>query len=112
LSAQGEKVIVFAIVAGLLSVLSVGFATLRAPVSALALPVVLILVSIVAVRRDLRHVHRHGWSDSRGPDGSDGQSPQDSGPPDPPSPSGDGVEFDWDAFVTQFWEHLDREPVA
>jgi hypothetical protein len=112
LSAQGEKVIIFGMVIGLLGFLSLGFAAVGAPVSALMLTALLILVCLVAVRRDLLHVRRHGWGDGRGADGPNGQSRHGPREPTPPGPSGDGEQFDWDAFVTQFWEHVDREPVA
>lgn len=98
---------------GLLGVLLLGFAVVRAPLAPLLVPVLLIALCVIAVRNDVLHVRRHGWSDGSGSDGSDGEGRR-GGPdePDPPIPSGDGDRFDWDAFELQFQEHVDREPVA
>jgi len=108
LSAQGEKVIISAMGIGLLSLLVLGFVILAAPVPARFVPVILLWVA--AVRGDVLHVRKHGWGirGSDGPDGDGGRHPSE---PTPPAPSGDGEQFDWDAFVTQFWEHVDRAPV-
>ncbi len=112
LSLEGEKVIISGIAVGLLTVLVIGFATLRAPILPLLVPVPLILLAIFAVRKDLGHVRRYGWGTTggEGPN-SDGGIHKTDEPP-PPGPSGDGEQFDWEGFVTQFWEHVDREPVA
>lgn len=111
LSAHGEKVILAAMPVGLLSVLILGFAVLGAPLAALLVPVPLMLLCIAAVRKDLRHVRRHGWSS--GGDGSNGDG-RSGGPDEPisPVPPGDGGDFDWDAFVVQFWDQVDRQPVG
>ncbi len=97
---------------GLLGVLILGFAVLSAPPAALLGPVPVILLCIVAVRKDLRHVRRYGWGSSSS-GGSNGEG-RPGGPtePLPPAPSGDGDEFDWDAFVVQFRDHAERQPVA
>lgn len=110
MSAQGEKVVIAAMPVVLLSLLILGFAALRAPVAALIVPVPLILLCIAAVRKDLGHVLRHGWSGGGGGPGGGGRG----GVPQPgsPLPPGDGEQFDWDAFVDQFWDHVEREPVA
>lgn len=113
LSDQGEKVIIAGMAAGLLSLLCLGFALVGAPPSALLVPVPLILLCLAAVHEDLSHVRRHGWSGGGGSDGSNGGGQRDGPPrPFPPGPSGPGEQFDWDAFVTQFWEHVERQPVA
>lgn len=96
----------------LLSVLTLGFAALRAPLPTLLLPVPLILLCIVAVRKDLLHVRRFGWSSAGGSNGSNGDGRRP-GPdePAPSAPSGGGEQLDWDAFVVQFWDHVERQPV-
>jgi hypothetical protein len=111
LSAQGEKVIILGMAIGLLGLLALGFAAVSAPVSALLPPFVLALLCVAAVRKDLRHVLRHGWS-TRGTDGPNGESREGPHEPIPQGPSGDGEQFDWDAFSSQFWDHVERQPVV
>ncbi|MGB9182506.1 MAG: hypothetical protein WCB67_00440 [Solirubrobacteraceae bacterium] len=97
--------------AGLLGVFVLGFAMVGAPLPALLPPVVLILVCVAVVRNDVLHVRRHGWG-TRGTDGPNGPSHQGPQEPTPHGPSGDGEQFDWDAFATQFRDHVERQPVA
>lgn len=97
--------------AGLLGVFVLGFATVGAPVPALLPPIVLILLCLAAVRNDLRHVREHGWG-THGTDGPSGGSRQGPDEPLPEGPPGGGEQFDWDAFATQFWDHVERQPVA
>jgi hypothetical protein len=111
LSAQGEKVIILGMAIGLLGLLGLGFVALRAPVPALLPPFVLALLCVAVVRNDLRHVLRHGWG-TGGTDGPNGESRQGPHEPIPQGPSGDGEPFDWDAFSSQFWEHVERQPVV
>ncbi len=96
---------------GLLSLLVLGFVILGAPVPARFVPVPIILLWVAAARNDLLHVRKHGWGTggSDGPNGDGGRHPSE---PTPPAPSGDGEPFDWDAFATQFQEHVDSTPVA
>jgi hypothetical protein len=111
LSVQGEKVIIAGLAAGLLSVLTLGFAILSAPAVAALLPLPLALLCLFAVRDDFLHVRRNGWGE-RGGDDSGGDTrpgPREPGPPGPPE---DGERFDWDAFTTQFRDHVERQPVA
>ena len=117
MSAQGENVAMAAMAAGLVGLLIAGFAAFGAPVVAMIAPLPLILLCFGFVRQDLRHVHRHGWNAAGGSDGSDGEGDgRGGGPgkdePAPPGPSGGGEQFDWDAFVSQFWEHVERQPVS
>jgi len=113
LSSQGENVIIAGMAVGLLGLLIAGFAAFGAPVAVLLGPMPVMLFIFAGVRKDLRHVRTHGWNvagDSDGPNGGGGRRPGPSEPA-PQGPSG-GEEFDWDAFVTQFWDHVDRQPVA
>jgi hypothetical protein len=113
MSPQGENVIIAMIGVVLLLVLIAGFVPFGAPVAAVLAPVPLILFIFGGVRKDLRHVRRHGWNvvrGSDGPNGGGGRPTPDT--PTPQGPSGDGERFDWDAFTTQFWEHVDHQPVA
>ena len=96
---------------GLMGLLALGLAAVGAPVPALLAPVALILLCVTLVRNDVRHVRRHGWG-TRGTDGPNGQSRQDPHEPAPQGPSGGDAQFDWDAFATQFWDHVERQPVA
>ncbi len=96
---------------GLLSILVLGWVILGAPVTALLVPVPIILLWVAAARKDLLHVRKHGWGTS-GSDGANGDGGRHPSDPTPPAPSGDGEQFDWDSFVTQFREHVDRTPVA
>jgi hypothetical protein len=113
LSTHGEKVILLAMATGLLGMLVIGFAVLGAPVAMLLFPVLLILLSFMAVRGDVAHVRRFGWSVAGDTDDpSPGGGPDGPQQPGPVDPTGSGEQFDWDAFVIQFWEHVDRQPVA
>lgn len=96
---------------GLMGLLAVGFATVGAPVPALLPPVALIVLCVAAVRNEVVYVRRHGWG-TRGADGPNGESHQDPHEPDPQGPPGGGEQFDWDTFTTQFWDQVERQPVA
>lgn len=113
MSNQGENVITALMGVGLLSLLSAGFGVFGAPVMVLLAPAPLILVCLAAVRKDLRHVRTHGWNTPGGSEdpNDDGGRP---GPdePTPQGPSSDGEQFDWDGFLRQFWEQVDRQPVG
>lgn len=101
------------VAAGLVAFLIAGFGAFGAPVAVLLAPLPLIVFCFGAVRNDLRHVRRNGWNAagaSDDPDGGGGGGPA-LPEPAPPAPSGEGEQFDWDAFVIQFWEHVDRQPV-
>ncbi|MGH2869289.1 MAG: hypothetical protein ACRDNK_17220 [Solirubrobacteraceae bacterium] len=111
LSSQGEKVIIAGMAAGLLGLFVLGFAVVGAPAPALLPPVVLILLCVSAASSDVLHVRRHGWG-THGTDGPNGQSGQDPHEPAPQGPPGGGEQFDWDAFATQFRDHVERQPVA
>ena len=112
-STQGENIIIAAMVVGLVALLIAGFAVFGAPLPALLAPVPLALFCWTGVRKDLRHVRRHGWNAADGSDGPDGGG----GGPRPPEPApegpsgGDGEQFDWDAFLAEFRDHVDRQPV-
>lgn len=114
MSAQGENVAMATMAAGLVGFLIAGLAAFGAPLAVLVAPLPLLVLCFGAVRKDLRHVRRHGWNTGRAGDDPDGEG-GGGGParpdPAPPAPSGEGEQFDWDAFVTQFWEHVDRQPV-
>lgn len=94
----------------MLCLLILGFAALGAPVVVLLAPTPMILLCVGIVRKDLRHVLEHGLGDSGDGSGGEGRG----GLPAPVSPLGpsDGEQFDWDAFVVQFWDHVEREPAA
>ena len=62
MSPQGENVIIAMIGVVLLLVLIAGFVPFGAPVAAVLAPVPLILFIFGGVRKDLRHVRRHGWN--------------------------------------------------
>jgi hypothetical protein len=110
LSPQAEKVIVSGSAAGLLAVLSCAFVAAGAPVVIALLPVLLVGALTVAVGRDLRHVARYGWYTRPGTDGSSGPGGHgDPREPNPQLPSGDTAEADWDAFESDFWEHVERK---
>lgn len=113
MSAQGENVIIAGMAAGLLGLLIAGFGAFGAPVGVLLGPAPLILFIYVGVRKDLLHVRRYGWNVAGGSDGPNHGGGGRPGPrePAPQDPSG-GEQFDWDAFATQFWDHVDRQPVA
>ena len=113
MSAEGENVIMATMAAGLLGILIAGFVVFGAPVAVFLAPLPLILLCFGAVRKDLRHVRRHGWNVVGGSDEPNGEGRRP-GPPEPApqGPSGGGEQFDWDVFVIQFWDHVDRQPVA
>lgn len=113
MSTQGDNVIIAIMGAGLVILLMGGFVLFRAPVAAVLAPVPLVLLCFGAVRKDLRHVRRHGWNvdgDSDGPEDERRRPGPDE--PGPQGPSGGGEQSDWETFVTQFWDHVDRRPVA
>jgi len=110
LSHQAEKVIISGSAAGLLTLLTFAFVVAGAPVLIALAPVALVGALTIAVGRDLRHVARHGWYSPRGADGSSGgDGGGDPREPNPQLPSGDMAELDWDRFVADFWEHVERE---
>jgi hypothetical protein len=110
LSSQAEKVILAGSAAGLLALLAFAFLVAGAPVAIALTPVALVAALTAAVGRDLRHVARHGWYRGPGANGSDGPD-GDGNPhePNPQLPSGDTAELDWDGFVADFWEYVERE---
>ncbi len=110
LSPQAEKVIISGSAAGLLALLSFAFVVAGAPAVIALLPFALAAALTAAVGRDLRHVARYGWYRGPGADGSSGRD-GDGGPrePNPQLPSGDMADAEWDRFVSQFWEHVERE---
>jgi hypothetical protein len=110
LTPQAVKVLLTGFVAGLMTLLALGFLATGAPVRIALVPLVLIIAVALRARRDLRHVTRHGWYKGPGADGSSGQDPGDPRVPSPQGPSGDMTDPDWDRFVSQFWEHVEREP--
>jgi hypothetical protein len=108
LSPEGEKVLVCGFVAGILGFLALGFGVLGAPVPIALVPFALTVALIVAMRGSVRHVRRHGWNG--GADGPSGRDRREGPPqPTPPGPSGDAEPVEWDRFVTQFWDHVERE---
>jgi hypothetical protein len=109
LSPQGEKVMVSGFAGGLLALLALGFAVAGAPVAIAAVPVALVVALAAAVGRDLRHVVRFGWHIDPGGAGGPGRDPDDPRAPSPHGPSGDAADAEWDRFVSQFWEHVERE---
>ena len=108
LSKQAEKVLLSGFVAGLMTVLAVGFLATGAPVLIAVVPLFLVIVLAAWARRDLRHVARHGWHKGPGADGSSGPDSGDPRDPNPQGPSGDLIDAGWDRFVSQFWEHVER----
>lgn len=110
LSPQAVKVIVAGFAAGLLGILGPAFVVAGAPMSIMLALFALLAALAAAVGRHLRHVTRHGWYLPPGADGSSGPGGT-SGPrgPNPQLPSGDVIDPDWDDFVSQFWEHVERE---
>lgn len=110
LSPQAEKVIISGSAAGLLALLSFAFLVAGAPVVIAGLPCALVGALMLLFGRDLRHVARHGWYILPGADGSSGRDGDgDPREPTPQLPSGDAAEPDWDRFVSDFWEHVERE---
>ena len=114
LTPQAEKVLLFGFGAGLLTVLAAGFVATGAPVLIALGPFVLVVALTAWTRADLRHVAQHGWHQGPGADGPSGRDPGDPQDPNPQGPSGDVLEPEWDRFVSQFWEHVerDRQPVG
>lgn len=108
LSKQAEKVLLSGFVAGLMAVLACGFLATGAPVLIAAGPLVLVFVLAAWARRDLRHVARYGWHRGPGSDGSSGPDADHPRDPTPQGPAGDVADAEWDRFVSQFWEHVDR----
>ncbi len=108
LSKQAEKVLLSGFVAGLMTVLALGFLATGAPVLIAVGPLVLVVALAVWAHRDLRHVARHGWNNGPGADGSSGPDAGDPRDPNPQGPSGDMTDPEWDRFVSQFWEHIER----
>ncbi|HWE11532.1 MAG TPA: hypothetical protein VG325_19450 [Solirubrobacteraceae bacterium] len=107
LSPQGEKVVICGFSAGILAFLALGFGVLGAPVPIALVPFVLAVGLVTAVHADVHHVRRHGWHG--GPEGPTGHGPCEDPPePTPPGPSGDELVVDWDSFVAQFWDHVER----
>ncbi len=91
-----------------MTLLAFGFLATGAPVLIALVPFVLVVALAAWARRDLRHVARHGWHNGPGTDGLSGPDPGDPRDPDPQGPSGDMVDPEWDRFVSQFWEHVER----
>lgn len=102
------KVIASGFVAGLLALLVFAFLVAGAPLLIAVVPVVLAVGLAAAVGRDVRHVVRHGLYDPPGADGGSGPG-TDPREPNPHLPSGDMIDADWDGFVSQFWEYVERE---
>lgn len=110
LSPEGEKVIISSFAAGLLALLALGFLLTGAPAAMALVPLVLVTMLATAINGDLRYVARHGWRRRPGADGSSGDGgPGGPGEPDPPLLPGDVTDPEWNRFVTEFWEHVERE---
>jgi hypothetical protein len=104
------KVIVAGSAAGLLAILGFSFLVAGAPAPIVLAPFALLGALTAAVSRSLRHVSRHGWYAPPGADGSSGPGGNsDPREPNPQLPSGDMIDPDWDGFVSQFWEYVERE---
>jgi hypothetical protein len=110
LSPQAERVLAAAISAGLLAFLELGLAVLSAPALMLLWPAAIVAGAVVAVRRDLVHVRRHGWWKRGG--GPDGSGPDTPGPVGPGDPSGGAQPFEWERFQSEFWEHVEVQRSA
>lgn len=110
LSPQAEKVIISGFIAGLLAMLGFALFVAGAPVEIALAPFALGAALAAVIGRAMRYVIRHGWYNPPGSDGSSG--PGGSGGPREPSPhlpSGDTLDpQEWDRFVSQFWEHVER----
>ena len=92
-----------------MAVLTCGFLATGAPVRIALVPLVFAVAVTAWAHRDLRHVARHGWHHGPGTDGSSGRDPGDPRDPNPQGPSGDTADPEWDRFVSQFWEHVERD---
>jgi hypothetical protein len=110
LSLQAVKVIAAAFAAGLLIILGFAFVVAGAPLPIVLSPFALLAALTAAVGRNLRHITRHGWYVPPGDGGSSGPGGNsDPREPNPQLPSGDMIDPDWDGFVSQFWEYVERE---
>ena len=89
--------------------LALGFLATGAPVVIALGPIALVVALTAWTRGDLRHVARYGWHHGPGADGPSGRDPGDPLDPDPQGPSGDTIDPEWDHFISQFWEHVERE---
>ncbi len=103
------KVLVTGFVAALMTLLALGFLATGAPVRIALVPLVLVIAVALLARRDLRHVNRHGWYQGPGADGSSGEDPGSPRDPNPEGPSGDAIDPEWDRFVSEFWDHVERQ---
>lgn len=108
LTPQAVKVLLAGFISGLMTLLAFGFLATGAPVWIALVPLVLIIGVAAWARRDLRHVARHGWHYGPG-DGPFGRDPEDPLDPNSHGPSGDVIDPEWDRFVSEFWDHVERQ---
>jgi hypothetical protein len=109
LTPQAVKVLLFGFTAGIMAVLAFGFLATGAPVWIALGPLALVIFVAAWTHRDLRHVARYGWQYGPGTDGPSGDDPEGPRGPNPQSPSGDMIDPEWDRFVSEFWDHVERQ---
>lgn len=103
------KVLLTGFVAALMTLLALGFLATGAPARIALVPLGMIIAVALLAWRDLRHVNRHGWYKGSGGGSSSGENPGDPRDPNPQGPSGDAIDPEWDRFVSEFWDHVERE---
>jgi hypothetical protein len=110
-SHEAQRVLAAAMVAGLLMILDSGLLVLGAPLAMLIWPVLVAAGAMLLVRREIRHVRRHGWWS---PGEEPGGSGRGDGPDEPlsPGPSGEPLPTDWERFESQFWEQVEAQRLA